>query len=158
MIAPGSRITLHFSLRLESGEAIEDTRTHDKPATFTLGDGNLLPGFERQLLGLKKGAKRSFVISAEDAFGLPDAKNIRQLDQSAFASLVEPADLKPGLVLGFPDAKGQEVPGVVKQVASDKVTVDFNHPLAGRDILFEVDILDVQAGGAGKAGVVVGRI
>lgn len=130
-------MTLHFCLRLASGEEIDSTK---EPAVFVVGDGNLPAGFERSLLGLRAGDERSFQICPEQGFGEARTENVRILTRKDF-----PADMEllEGLVVSFADHQKTELPGVVKELKDDKVIVDFNHPLSGKDLLFEVKILDL---------------
>ena len=139
VIGQGTRVTLHFSLRLENGDVIDST-FEKKPAAFTVGDGSLLTGFERKLFGLKKGSRQKFAVSPEDAFGQPNPNNVQYFKRSQFDAALE---LHEGLVISFADAANSELPGVVSRFDDNEVVVDFNHPLAGRTITFEVDILDV---------------
>lgn len=140
IIGEGTQVTLHFSLKLEDGEVI-DSNFEKQPATFTVGDGNLLPGFEQALFGLSAGENGSFVIKPEQGFGQHNSNNIQQMPRSQFAQDVE---LVEGLMLSFADAQGAELPGVVVKFDDDVVHVDFNHPLAGRSIVFDVAVVDVQ--------------
>ena len=142
-IQMGSRISLHFALLMSSGEEIDTTR-RGKPASLTLGDGNLLPGFEEALLGLSAGDDAQLVIPAEQAFGERVEANVRLLAKTLFAELNGEEPLEPGLVVSFQAPDG-ELPGVVKAVYDDTVQVDFNHPLSGSDITFDVSILSVAA-------------
>ena len=142
-IQMGSRISLHFALLMPSGEEIDTTR-RGKPASLTLGDGNLLPGFEEALLGLSAGDDVQLVIPAEQAFGERVDANIRLLAKTLFAEFNSEQPLEPGLVVSFQAPDG-ELPGVVKAVYDDTVQVDFNHPLSGSDITFDVSILSVAA-------------
>jgi FKBP-type peptidyl-prolyl cis-trans isomerase SlpA len=138
-IAPGCRVTLHFSLRLAGGDLIDGTRER-APGTFVVGDGTLLPGFEAALLGLRAGDRRSVLVTADEGFGPWREENLQDFRGSDFPPETR---LEPGLVVSFADRKG-ELPGVVKQVDGDRVRVDFNHPLAGRDLDFDVEILAVE--------------
>ena len=142
-IQTGSRISLHFALLMPSGEEIDTTR-RGKPASLTLGDGNLLPGFEEALLGLSAGDDAQLVIPAEQAFGERVEANVRLLAKTLFAEFNSEEPLEPGLVVSFQAPDG-ELPGVVKAVYDDTVQVDFNHPLSGSDITFDVSILSVAA-------------
>ncbi len=142
-IQMGSRISLHFALLMPSGEEIDTTR-RGKPASLTLGDGNLLPGFEEALLGLSAGDDAQLVIPAEQAFGERVEANVRLLAKTLFAEFNSEEPLEPGLVVSFQAPDG-ELPGVVKTVYDDTVQVDFNHPLSGSDITFDVSILSVAA-------------
>ena len=140
-ITAQSKVTLHFALKLVGGGTVDST-FGNKPATFAYGDGSLLPTFERRLVGLRKGDKRQFVMPPEDAFGQPNPNNVQHFKRSVFAADME---LHEGLVISFADASKAELPGVIKQIDADEVTVDFNHPLAGHSLIFEVEIIDVQA-------------
>ena len=143
-IGPGTRINLHFRLSLDDGSEVDST--FDKtPASFVFGDGSLLPGVEKQLVGLSAGQTGSFRIEPEDAFGQPNPSNVQQFSRGEFCLDVP---LEPGLVLSFADAKQQELPGVVSKVEGEWVTIDFNHPLAGRTLIFDVEIIAVMAEGA----------
>ncbi|MDF1628998.1 MAG: FKBP-type peptidyl-prolyl cis-trans isomerase [Alcanivoracaceae bacterium] len=137
---PDTRVTLHFAVRLMDGTEMDSTFT-GQPASFVWGDESLLPGFERALLGLKAGDKRSVYIEADKGFGAYNPDNIQQFRQDEFA---EGMTLEAGVVVSFRDASGAELPGVVSLIEDNWVTVDFNHPLAGRDLTFEVEILTVE--------------
>lgn len=139
-IGPGTTVTLHFSLGLEDGEEI-DTNFGKTPATFTVGDGNLLPGFEKALFGLKPGDEQTLIVGPEEGFGQHNPSNLQEIPRDQFDAEME---LEEGLMLSFADAQKAELPGVVREFDEKKVVVDFNHPLAGRDIVFNVAILNVE--------------
>jgi FKBP-type peptidyl-prolyl cis-trans isomerase SlpA len=140
MIDSSSKVTLHFSLKFEDGAVIDST-FEKEAATFVMGDGSLLDGFEKKLLGLTKGEKQSFTVLPEEGFGQPNPNNVQQFARSDFA---EDMELAEGLVVTFADARQSELPGVVKSVDDQQVVVDFNHPLAGCNIIFDVEIVDVE--------------
>ncbi|MDG3687344.1 FKBP-type peptidyl-prolyl cis-trans isomerase [Pseudomonas aeruginosa] len=138
-IGQESRVTLHFALKLEGGNVVDST--FDKqPASFKVGDGNLLPGFEQALFGLKTGDKRTLTILPEQGFGQPNPQNVQIMPRDQFQDM----ELAEGLLVIFNDAAKTELPGVVKAFDEQQVTVDFNHPLAGKTLAFEVEIIDVQ--------------
>ncbi|MGY8811931.1 MAG: FKBP-type peptidyl-prolyl cis-trans isomerase [Pseudomonadales bacterium] len=133
-------VTLHFTLKLPNGDVV-DTTLDKQPATFKVGDGSLLPGFEQALFGLKAGDKRSFEIEPERGFGPGNPQNLQNISRDQFDEM----ELEEGLLVIFQDAAGGELPGVVKTIHETVVEVDFNHPLAGKIITFDVEIIDVQA-------------
>ena len=139
-IGPGTKITLHFALQLDNGDIVDSNFERD-PATFTVGDGNLLPGFEKALFGMLEGEHKTLVIKPEDGFGQRNPNNIQEIARSQFSPDLE---LSEGLMLSFADAQKTELPGVVQRFDEEVVVVDFNHPLAGRDILFEVAIIKIE--------------
>ncbi len=140
VIAQGTVVTLHFSVALADGDVIDST-FGEEPATFTVGDGSLLDGFEESVMGLTSGAKEVFTISPEKGFGQHNPSNVQIIARDQFSDDIE---LEKGLVLSFADAQNTELPGVVSEFDDANVTVDFNHPLAGKNIVFEVEIISVK--------------
>lgn len=139
-VGKGMRVTLNFALSLRDGQTIDSTFDKE-PASLEIGDGNLPEGFESYLLGLEPGAHETYQVSPEQAFGQVNPSNRQSFKRSDFDNEME---LEPGLMVSFADARKSELPGVVHSVDEDEVVVDFNHPLAGRDLVFEVEIIDVQ--------------
>jgi len=139
-IVENSAVLMHFSIRLADGSAVDSTKVDNKPAKFVMGDGSLTPGFEACLLGLQEGQSETFTLGPESAFGLPNPDNIHHLELSKFSNDV-PAEI--GTIISFTQPNGEEIPGIIREVVADSVTVDFNHPLAGQTVTFEVDVLQV---------------
>lgn len=139
-ITPNRQVTLHFALALEDGSLIDST-FEKSPASLVVGDGNLLPGFEKHLLGLQSGDKQTFTISPADGFGALNPNNVQTMKRSDFAADIE---LQEGLIVSFADAQKAELPGVVAKLEGETVVVDFNHPLAGKNLLFTVEIIAVN--------------
>lgn len=152
-IAQGSQVALHFSVALENGVEIDNTRSYPEPVSLVIGDGNLLEGFEKALFGLRAGDRRTVHLPPEDAFGPWNPDNVQLFDTVQF---VKTGEGRPevGTMMEFQDKGGGTLAGVVKSVNDDKVEVDFNHPLAGRNVVFEVEIAKVTP--AGVSGVRLG--
>lgn len=140
-IGPGKRIRMHFAVLLLDGSVVDSNFDAD-PVEFSFGDGNLLPGFEQSLVGLVPGDKRSILLTADQAFGPRNDDNVQRLRRTLFARDMV---LEPGLVVAFADNSKTEIPGVVMSADDELVVVDFNHPLAGKDLTFKVEILSVLA-------------
>lgn len=147
-IEQGDRVRLHFALHLESGEEVDTTRRGD-PVMLTIGDGNLLPGFEALLFGMRAGDDAQIVLEADDAFGPRRDENVQLLRRDRFGQDIV---LEEGLMVSF-SGPGGELPGVVREVIEEHVEVDFNHPLAGRRIVFDVSIIDVRVIQPGSSDV-----
>ncbi|WP_018983006.1 FKBP-type peptidyl-prolyl cis-trans isomerase [Salinimonas chungwhensis] len=139
VIGHSSEVLMHFDLKLEDGSAADSTRVSKKPAKLVMGDGSLTPNFEACLLGLKAGDKKSFTLAPEDAFGQPNPDNMHHMDRTRFSQ-----DVEEGMIMAFAQPDGSEVPGIIRSVVGDSVTVDFNHPLAGQTVIFDVEILQVN--------------
>lgn len=139
-IQSGSRVTLHYTLSLEDG-MVADTSREGEPLSFTIGDGSLIEGLELALLGLKAGDRQCLAIAPEIGFGFRDPEHIHEVPRSDFPADME---LQEGLIIGFSTPSGEEVPGAVMEVEDTSVTVDFNHPMAGHEVTFDVEILSVD--------------
>ncbi|WP_136681582.1 peptidylprolyl isomerase [Neptunomonas sp. XY-337] len=137
VVGPEKKVTLHFAIRLKSGDVVDDNFAGD-PASFVIGDGNMLAGFEAALFGMKAGERKTHEILPENGFGMPNPSNMQVMERSAFEGM----ELEPGLVVSFQDPTG-ELPGVIRSFDDNKVEVDFNHPLAGQTLEFDVEILSV---------------
>ena len=135
-----SSILAHITMKLADGSAADSTKVNNKPAKVNLGDNSLSPAFESELLGLLEGESKEFTLKAKDAFGEVNPDNIHYLDRTKFNSET-PAEV--GNIITFTQPGG-EIPGIIREVNDLSVTVDFNHPLAGQDITFSVDVVEVQ--------------
>ncbi len=139
VVAPNAKVTLHFAIKLADGQVV-DSNFESTPATFIVGDGQLLEGFEAPLLGMQAGDETVIDILPEHGFGMSNPNNLQRLPRSQFGDMT----LEPGLVVSFADAANGELPGVIAEFDDNMVTVDFNHPLAGKSLKFEVKILSVE--------------
>ena len=139
-ISSNTKVSLNFSITLETGEVV-DSNFDRAPVSFVMGDGSLLPGFEACLLGLKQGDEAAFTIAPEQGFGEPQEANYQDIPRHTFSN---DSELEIGMVFSFADAAGGELPGVVDSFDEDTVRVNFNHPLAGRTLRFEVKIDRVE--------------
>jgi len=139
-VSEGTRVFLNFSVSLEDGSEVDSNFGAD-PVDFQVGDGSLLPGFERRLFGMSPGDRQMYTVEPDDAFGQPKEDNIQRLARDSFDVDTE---LELGVIFSFADARGGEVPGLIIAIDETEVTVDFNHPLAGRTILFDVLIHRVE--------------
>lgn len=141
LIDDNCEVILHFDLKLDDGSAADSTRVNNKPAKMVMGDGSLTKNFEDCLRGLTAGDKKSFLLHANDAFGMPNPDNIYYVDRSKFNA---ETPVKVGMIIGFAQPDGSELPGVIRSAEGHSVTVDFNHPLAGQNVTFDVEIIDVK--------------
>lgn len=144
-ITIGSSVTMHFSLALADGMLVESS-FNDQPVSFVLGDGSIDKGLELALIGLVAGARQRLTLMPGQAFGERDESAIQSIPKSRFP---KDMDLEPGQIIGFSGENGEEVAGAIVAIEDQEVTVDFNHPLAGREISFDVQILNVENPPAG---------
>jgi FKBP-type peptidyl-prolyl cis-trans isomerase SlpA len=142
-IGPGMRVEMHFALSLTDG-TIAYSSFQEDPLVFAFGDGTLRPGLELAVLGLKAGDEQTLTLLPEQAYGLHDAALVHELPRGDFPALADPA---PGQIIAFESPTGEETAGAILAVEDDRIRIDFNHPLAGREVVFRVQILSVEPQG-----------
>ena len=145
LVQPGSFLTLHYRLAGPDGQDVVNTFS-DKPATLSLGVGQLAPAIEAQLIGLAEGAHESFALPAGAAFGPRNPDMLQRVKLSLLHDLGDAdAEYSVGDVVQFPTPDGSAgYAGVVRECGSDWLLFDFNHPLAGQPVRFEVKLLGVM--------------
>ncbi len=133
-------VRIHYRMAIEGGEEI-DSSYGSVPLEFICGRGEVIPGLERELMGMEPGQKKSFVVAPEDAYGRHDAALVKELPRAGF-----PVDLKliPGQRFSYRSEQGAELMYQVVQIGDDTILADFNHPLAGKPLRYEVEIIDVE--------------
>lgn len=140
-ITHGSQVELHFEVSLENGTLIDSTYNRPKPVTLVIGDGSLLEGFEKVLMNLTAGDTRTAHLSPDEAFGQWNADNVQHFSPVQFARAGGVPQV--GMLVEFEDKSRTTLAGVVSHVSDDDIEVDFNHPLAGQNVLFKVQIFKV---------------
>ena len=142
-VKPGSHVTLHYRLALADGADIVNT-FDDKPATLLLGAGQLAASLEDILIGLKVGGHSTFQLAPEQAFG---PRNPDMIQRVSLATLRENGmvgdDFTPGDLIEFNAPDGGRYAGVLKEIGETSALFDFNHPLAGQALTFEVKIIGI---------------
>ncbi|MBO9687232.1 FKBP-type peptidyl-prolyl cis-trans isomerase [Roseateles chitosanitabidus] len=143
-VQPGSFLTLHYRLSGPDGQQLIDTFA-DKPATLTLGAGELAPAIEARLIGLEEGTHTRFELAPGEAFGERNPELLQRVKRSLMRELGDPDEqYNLGDVVQFPTPDGQgQYAGVVRELGEDWLLFDFNHPLAGQPVSFEVQLIGV---------------
>ncbi|MFC0228772.1 FKBP-type peptidyl-prolyl cis-trans isomerase [Serratia aquatilis] len=136
-----STLLAHFTLKLADGTTAESTHASGKPALFRLGDGSLSAPLEQQLLGLRAGDKCTFTLQPSAAFGTENPDLVQFFSRRDFTETGVP---EVGTIMLFTAMDGSEMPGMVREVADDSITVDFNHPLAGHAVTFDIEVLEID--------------
>ncbi|GAP38031.1 FKBP-type peptidyl-prolyl cis-trans isomerase [Piscinibacter sakaiensis] len=144
LVQPGSFLTLHYRLCGPDGSAVVDT-FGESPATLSVGAGELSPAVEGRLIGLAEGAHERFELAAGEAFGPRNPELVQRVARRLLAELGDPDErYAVGDVVRFPTPDGQGAyAGVVRELGGDWVLFDFNHPLAGQPVSFEVQLIGV---------------
>lgn len=137
-ISEGDTVRIDYTGRLESGEVF-DTSEGRGPLEFQVGANQVVPGFEAGVVGMKLGEKKTLTIPPEEAYGERDERMVRQVPRGD----INVEELRPGHVLALQSPDGNQFHGMVTEVGEEDVTLDFNHFLAGKTLVFEVKIVGV---------------
>jgi len=135
----GDKVKVHYKGKLESGAIFDSTEDKD-PLTFKVGEGTVIPGFEQAMIGMNPGDEKTVKISAIRAYGPYQKQLVVEVDRDKFIDDVEP-ELGQRLQVSQPDGKKFVV--TVASIEGTKVTLDANHPLAGKDLTFDIQLLEV---------------
>lgn len=139
-IKDGDKVSFNYVGTLSNGEVF-DKNEPGKPLEFVIGKNQIIPGLEKAMLGMKKGEKKKVIVKAEDAYGIRAEQLVRKVPLS---SVPEGMKVEKDIMLMVRDAEGNEIPVRVLEVEKETFTVDFNHPFAGKDLTFEVEIVSVN--------------
>lgn len=142
---PGNVVSLHYKMTLRDGTVVDDTRSAQRgnaPASVTLGDGALFPALSAELGTMRRGDARTVVLPANDAFGMRDDAKIQRFPLSSEESAEMRERVRVGQLVQLPDGSR----ALVLELADDGVTLDLNHPLAGQDLTFELELVDFTEG------------
>jgi FKBP-type peptidyl-prolyl cis-trans isomerase SlyD len=142
-VKDGSVVSLQYTLSGEDGKPIESNKGKE-PLKYVHGQHQMIPGLEKELAGMKVGQEKHVKVKPEDAYGPVDPKAVQEFPKEK----IPPEGQKVGAVLTARGPQGETVPVRVKEVKEKTVVLDMNHPMAGKTLVFDVKILDVQAGGA----------
>jgi FKBP-type peptidyl-prolyl cis-trans isomerase SlpA len=140
-IQHGSHVTLHFRLMLGDGQVVFDT-FDDHPATIEVGEGQISPALERCLIALNEGDERSYELGPDDAFGPRNPELIQRVSKALLDEHSDPEEpLAAGDIVEFPGPEGSRFAGIFKGWEGGGAVFDFNHPLAGQSVKFDVRII-----------------
>jgi FKBP-type peptidyl-prolyl cis-trans isomerase SlyD len=138
-IANGTVVEIDYTLHLGDGEIVD--RSEGEPLAYIHGEGQIVPGLEQALAGLDVGEKRQVVVEPGEGYGEHDPRGVQEVSRQAFPDDFVP---QPGMQLVAQAPSGEPVQFVVKEVRTETVLVDFNHPLAGQTLHFDVTVRQVR--------------
>jgi peptidylprolyl isomerase len=135
----GDRVSVHYTGTLASGDEF-DSSSGGAPLEFVLGAGQMIPGFDAAVHGMAEGDKKTFTVTAADAYGPHHPEAVQSLDRD---QLPDDMELELGSVLQAEDSQGHSVMLTVVDLTDDSVTLDANHPLAGQDLTFAIELVKI---------------
>ena len=137
----GSKVKVHYTGKLEDGE-IFDTSYQSSPLEFTVGSGELIKGFDQCVEGMEVGEKRNAAITASDAYGEHQQQLVVDIPRDNIPENITP---EMGHFLELKNHSGQQVRALIIGIDDSNVKVDLNHPLAGKDLNFEIELVEIVA-------------
>jgi peptidylprolyl isomerase len=143
----GDTVKVHYHGRLSDGTTFDSSEGRD-PLEFEVGSGMVIKGFDDGVVGMEVGDKRTLEIPADEAYGDKNPDMLVEFPKEQF-----PEDMKPevGMRLNMTNGGGQVIPVVITEVKDESVILDANHPLAGEDLVFDIELVDIS----GKPGLII---
>lgn len=142
-ITQGSLVAIHFTGKLDNGEVFDSSAGND-PLKFKVGAGHVIDGLDEGLIGLRAGQVRDIAITPEKGFGVYEKESVISIERAAMGKGMNP---KPGMLIDMETENGQRIPGTITEVTEDGVKIDLNHPLAGKTLHFNIEVVEVHAEG-----------
>lgn len=138
----GDTVKVHYSGRLTDGTTFDSSDGRD-PLEFKVGNGDVIKGFDEGVSGMTVGEKKTVHIPADEAYGQKDEERIVEFPKANF-----PPDMEPevGMQLNMTNGSGQVIPVVIMEIGEENVILDANHPLAGQDLIFDIELVDIAGG------------
>jgi peptidylprolyl isomerase len=140
-VTNGSTVTFNYKGTLNDGTTFDSSYERNEPMTVTTGQGNLIAGFETALTGMTAGESKTFTVESADAYGDPNPEAMTTLQKSMFP---DDFPFDEGMPIPLQGPGGQQVVARLVEVQEDTITADLNHPLAGQDLTFEIEVLTVE--------------
>ena len=134
----GDKVKVHYTGTLNNGEVF-DSSEGKEPLEFTIGSNQVIPGFENEIKAMELSQEKTFNINPSEAYGEVNKELLVEVPRDKFPPQI---DLGGRLVLKGPD--GQHIPAIVTEVKEDKVVIDMNHPLAGKELTFKVKVVEIN--------------
>ena len=138
-VQSGDKVKVNYTGKLRNGETFDSSEGRE-PLEFTVGGGQVIKGFDQGVMGMQVGDKRTVEIEVVDAYGEKNQDMVIEFPKTQF-----PADMKPeaGMQLMMNNGEGQSFPVLVKEVKEETVLLDANHPLAGEDLVFDIELVEI---------------
>lgn len=138
----GDTVKVHYNGRLTDGTTFDSSSGRD-PLEFKVGNGDVIKGFEAGVTGMSVGEKKTVHIPADEAYGQKDDERVVEFPRTNFPAEMEP---EVGMQLNMTNGAGQVIPVMIVEVGEEVVTLDANHPLAGEDLIFDIELVDISGG------------
>jgi peptidylprolyl isomerase len=135
----GDKVKVHYHGKLRSGETFDSSQGRD-PLEFTVGNGDVIKGFDQGVMGMQPGDKKTVEINVNDAYGEKQQEMLIEFPKSQFPPEMQPEE---GMQLMMNNGAGQQFPVTIAEVREETVLLDANHPLAGQDLIFDLELIEI---------------
>jgi peptidylprolyl isomerase len=141
VIKIGNKVKVEYEGSFPTGEVFDSTEKHGgEPLEFVVGSGMLVPGFEKAVEGMVEGEEKEVTLEPEEAYGEPNPQAVQKVPKDKF-----PPEAKEGMMIGVPTPMGQ-IPATITKIEDDGVTIDMNHPMAGKTLIFKIKVVSFEEG------------
>lgn len=137
-VKAGDTVCVAYTGKFENGDVF-DTSEGKPPLRFTVGSGNIIQGFENAVIGMREGEKKTVTIPPDDGYGLRNDDLVFDISRKGIPAEME---LEVGKVIQLTNQSGQKIPGIISNIGDAAVTIDANHPLAGKNLVFDIEVVE----------------
>ncbi|MBW2977534.1 peptidylprolyl isomerase [Candidatus Woesearchaeota archaeon] len=142
-VKEGDKVKVEYEGKLDDGTVFDSSEKHGgKPLEFQIGSKQVIPGFEKALIGMEKGEEKEIKLKPAEAYGDPNPELVKKIPKD---KLPTDKELKPGMMLSIGLPTGQQIPARITEIGDKEVTIDLNHPLAGKNLNFKLKVVDISS-------------
>lgn len=141
-IKKGDKVKVEYTGTLDDGTVFDSSEKHGKPLEFEVGAGHVIKGLDESMIGMKKGEEKELTLKSSEAYGDPNPKLVRNVPRDKIPKEPEP---KAGMMLIMQTQDGRKFPAMIKEVNDTEVTLDLNHPLAGKTLHFKIKVVEISS-------------
>ncbi|MDO8622878.1 MAG: peptidylprolyl isomerase [archaeon] len=141
-IVKGNKVKIEYEGSLDSGEVFDASSRHGQLLEFTIGEGKVIPGFENGVIGMNKGEEKTIKILPKDGYGEKNPEMIQKIPKEQLPEQIR--SVKKGMVIGMQSPDGRQFPVLIADVSDTDITIDLNHPLAGKNLNFKIKVVEVE--------------
>jgi FKBP-type peptidyl-prolyl cis-trans isomerase 2 len=143
VVKKGNKVKIEYEGSLDSGEVFDSSQKQGQLLEFVIGEGQVIPGFENAVIGMEKGQEKTVKIKSKEAYGEKNMDLMKQIDKQNLPEEIR-GKVQPGMVLGMQSPDGRQIPVMIAEVDENTITLDLNHPLAGKNINFKIKLIDFE--------------
>ncbi len=140
-VKKGDNVKVEYAGTLEDGSVFDSSEKHGSPLEFEAGAGNVIRGFDKAVIGMKKGEEKEISIEPADSYGERKEELVQEIPKD---KMPKDQEIKKGMLLGIKLPNGKQLPGKIVRIDDKSVSIDFNHPLAGKKLKFKIKVVDVE--------------